>query len=66
MKANNPHLWRITLFGRNHSKSVWFTGRLDEALAEADVLESGVRWVVFNYMIIRCRKPKPTKPKKTS
>jgi hypothetical protein len=58
MKANAPHEWVITLLGKRHHKRVRFIGRLDEALAKADELESNVRWVVHHYVVSRGKRVK--------
>lgn len=58
MKTNHPHEWTITLRGKTRSKTVSFVGRLDEALAEADELESGVPFVVLEYTVTRGKRVK--------
>jgi len=53
MKRNEPHHWRITLRGKKRVKRLLFSGRLDEALAEADQQESAVAFTVLQYVITR-------------
>lgn len=53
MKANDPHHWLITLSGKTARKCSVFTGTLDEALSEADVMESSVRFAVTEFKITR-------------
>lgn len=53
MKSNHPHNWTITLRGKTRTKTAAFVGRLDEALHEADVIESGVAFTVLKYVITR-------------
>lgn len=54
MKApNSVRSWRITLRGRLRAQTstALFTGTLEDALAEADVLECYVRWQVLSIAI---------------
>lgn len=60
MKTNHPHEWAITLRGKSRSKKFNFTGTLDEALHEADVLESNVAFTVLKYIITRGLRVKKT------
>ena len=53
MKANATHTWWIKLSGKTQCKRAVFTGTVDEALAEADVMESQVRWVVYAFELKR-------------
>ncbi len=53
MKRNDPHHWTIKLVGKTKIKTTDFKGRLDEALAEADVMESGVPFTVVQFVITR-------------
>jgi len=61
MKANHPHRWLIKLVGKTECKRGSFVGRLDEALAHADEMESGVRFVVLEYTITRRERVKKGK-----
>ena len=61
MKANHPHVWWITLTGKTECKRAIFNGRLDEALAHADELESAVRFVVLKFSIARRERVKKAK-----
>ena len=62
LKANNPHVWRIILRGKTASKTFFFTGTVDEALNQADVLECGVRFTVTEFKITRGKRAKSPKP----
>jgi len=53
MKGNAPHHWTICLFGARASCVEPFVGRLDEALAAADELESSVSFTVLRFEVIR-------------
>ena len=61
MKANPVRQWDIILWGRKQAKSRRFIGRLDEALAYADEMESGVRFAVLEYTIKRVERVKKAK-----
>jgi hypothetical protein len=63
MKANHPHVWDIVLQGRKCCERCYFEGTLDEALHEADVMESGVRFAVIKFMITRLERVKAKKGK---
>ena len=68
MKTNHPHEWTITLVGKKRPQSsekktppmkiLSFIGRLDEALAEADVQESNVCFTVVEFRVIRGKRVK--------
>jgi hypothetical protein len=53
MKTNHSYHWTIWLYGKKHTFVETFTGTLDEALSQADVLESVVRFQVIRYEVIR-------------
>lgn len=58
MKSNHPHNWTITLRGKTRTKTEAFVGTLDEALHEADVMESGAAFTVIEYVITRGKRVK--------
>lgn len=58
MKSNHPHHWQILLAGKKTSAAFAFVGTLDEALQEADIRESGVKFTVIRYTIIRGKRAK--------
>lgn len=55
MKANPTRNWTITLLGgttaRRHVHVGFITGTIEDALAEADVLECDVRWQVLEVRV---------------
>lgn len=53
MKANPTRTWSITLRGAKRTQAIasTFTGTIDAALAEADVLECQVRWQILRVEI---------------
>ena len=53
MKRNDPYNWTITLLGKTRTKTAAFVGTLDEALNEADVMESNVVFTVIEYVVTR-------------
>jgi len=58
MKRNDPYHWTVTLRGKTRAKKSAFVGRLDEALHEADELESNVAFTVIEYRIVRGKRAK--------
>lgn len=54
MKPNPILNWSITLRGAKRTQAMiaTFTGTIDEALAEADVMECQVRWIVREVSLI--------------
>jgi len=58
MKRNDPYHWTVTLRGKTRAKKSAFVGRLDEALHEADELESNVAFTFIEYRIVRGKRAK--------